>query len=237
MSDTRIPFAHWQPLPEAGTQGTIVPRVLIFHSVGGAGNPWSYFASGSNLESTGWIALDGTIHQFMGADDRADANYHANGFAASFETENHPGTSAWDADPWTPEQVASATRLCDWYSDQYPVARQLCPAWDGTGYGYHVQFGSPGAWTPVAKACPGARRIEQFKQIVVPAACGQYTQGEPVTDADMLKIIAGVDHILKNDRDVADARVNAYVTNGVNRAVKDLGGSPSKPNKPIPEWP
>ena len=40
--------------------------------------------------------------------------------------------------------------------------------WDGSGFGYHTQFGSPSHWTPKAKTCPGPDRIIQFNEILVP---------------------------------------------------------------------
>jgi hypothetical protein len=40
--------------------------------------------------------------------------------------------------------------------------------WNGAGVGYHTLFGAPGAWTPVAKSCPGPKRKVQFHDWLVP---------------------------------------------------------------------
>jgi hypothetical protein len=208
-------------LPEQ--QPTIHVRGLVVHSTGGLSDPWAYFNSSSNLESTFGLGLDGTLVQYMGAAERADANYKANNFYASVET---VGTGL---EPWTPAQVATLTRLLDWYAVEYDVPRCATPTWDGYGFGYHIQFRE---WHQVAKICPGPRRIEQFKQIVLPAVAGTYNKGAPVTDGDILRVIAGVDAIQKDDFEKLRKELNADITNAANRVVRDLGGTPSVPNKP-----
>lgn len=224
MTRARIcPFAQQKMLSE--NQSQIPVRGVVVHSTGGNSLPYAYFETGTNLESTFGLDFDGTLEQYMYADERADANNKANGFLASVETvgDGHG--------PWTPDQIAKLVKLLDWYATEYSIPRRLADAWDGSGFGYHIQFPE---WHAVPKICPGPRRIQQFKQIVIPALAGSYTNGVAVTDADMLKIIAGVDAIFKDDIKQLDARNNAYVTNGINRAVRDLGGEPSVANKTVP---
>ena len=177
------PHARHLLLPESDTQPRITPRVLIFHSAAGTGSLYRFFLGGSSLESHFWIGLDGTVEQYIDTDVRADANYKANPFAISVETENHRDhvkRRDWDGDPWTPEQIEASIALGDWCARTHPIARQLCPTWDGTGIGWHIQFGTPGKWTPVAKACPGRKRIDQVKTEIIPGVIAmQHPQPEP----------------------------------------------------------
>jgi hypothetical protein len=223
---TQYPEALWRPLRENQSQPTIVPRIGILHSQAGVGSLHGFFQRSSNLESTFWIGTDGTVEQYGDFNRRMDANYLANPFAFSVETENHieyARAARWDDDPWSAEQVAAITRLLAWSSAEWGIKRQLATSWNGEGYGWHIQFGTPGYWTPVAKACPGRRRIQQFQQIVVPALSGAYNDGMPYSDADGLKIIAGVDAIVKDDFEKLRKELNADITNGINRAINTLG--------------
>lgn len=162
----RCPFAVWKPLPENNTQGRIEPRIAILHSAGGGGSLWRFFFGSSPLESNFWIDWDGTIEQYMDTEVRADANLNANQFAVSIETASSSGAT----EPWTAAQVASIIRLVDWLCTVHPnIKRQLCDGPYGSGIGWHIMFGTPGPWTPVAKACPGPARIIQTKNIIIPA--------------------------------------------------------------------
>jgi hypothetical protein len=229
----RYPEAEWLPLPENQSQPTIVPRIGILHSQAGVGSLRNFFGRSSNLESTFWIGTDGTVEQYGDMNRRMDANYKANPFAFSVETENHieyVRRGAWDDDPWSVEQVAAITRLCAWAHKEWNIPNRLTPTWDGSGFGWHIQFGSPGWWTPVSKACPGRRRIEQFRRVVVPALAGDYNDGVAFTDADALKIIAGVEKIQADNHAatlaaIAQLRkdVNKDITNATNRAINTLG--------------
>jgi hypothetical protein len=226
------PEAKLRLLPENQTQARIAPRVAILHSVGGASSPYQHFLNGSDLESTFGVLWDGTVEQYVDTIVRADANYKANPFAISIETVNSPHHGGrWDDDPWSPEQVASITRLLHWICKTHGIPARRVERWDGSGIGWHIQFGTPGWWTPVAKACPGRRRIQQFNQIIIPALTGAYNGGTPVTKAEQLQIIAGVDSILKDDFRNLKAELNADITNAANRVIRDLGGEPSIPNK------
>ena len=173
------PFATQLLLPESATQRAIVPRAIILHSAAGTGSLHRFFLNSSNLESHFWVGLDGTIEQYIDTDHRADANLNANSFALSVETENHRDNvnrNSWDDDPWSDEQIASLVRLADWMATTHPaIKRQLISTWDGSGIGWHIQFGTPGPWTPVAKACPGRARIAQVTQAILPAFVGVQT--------------------------------------------------------------
>ena len=49
------------------------------------------------------------------------------------------------------------------------VTRRQVGAPAGSGIGWHVMFGAPGPWTPVAKSCPGPARVAQARDEIIPA--------------------------------------------------------------------
>lgn len=211
------PFAVQKLLPESATQGKIIPRGMILHSAAGMGSLYRFFLNSSNLESHFWVGLDGTIEQYMDTGVRADANLNGNGFLLSAETENTNHavqTRDWDSDPWSPQQIASLIKLCDWCAIVHPaIKRQQIPVWDGSGLGWHVMFGAPGPYTGYAKVCPGRTRIEQFKSTILPAFVAGTTPS-PTTGALMALTDAEQDEVLKNTRDTkakVDAMAQALV--------------------------
>lgn len=160
------PFADHKLLPENESQPRIEPRIAIAHSAAGSGSLYRFFLNGSNLESHFWISKTGIIEQYMDTNVRADANLKANAFAVSIETES----SIAATEPWTDAQVKALIRLLDWLCDTHPaILRRQCPAWDAAGLGWHIMFGAPGPWTPVAKSCPGPARIKQMQTVIIPA--------------------------------------------------------------------
>lgn len=168
------PFAEHKLLPENSTQARITPRVIVDHAAAGTGSLYSFFRWSSTLEATFWVRYaDGGIEQYMDTEVRADANLHANGFASAIETENSHRAVVeqdWDRDPFSGPQISSLIRLHNWLATVHPtIARRQVDRWDGTGLGWHIMFGTPGPWTPVAKACPGKARIAQIRDILIPA--------------------------------------------------------------------
>lgn len=165
------PFARQLLLPETDGDGIrdqprITPRVAILHSAAGLGSLYRFFLNSSNLESQFWVGRDGDLEQYGDTEIRADANLAANPFAVSIETES----SIAATEPWTDKQVATLIRLLDWLCTVHPeIKRQQVPTWDGSGIGWHIMFGAPGPWTPVAKSCPGPARIVQARDVIIPA--------------------------------------------------------------------
>jgi N-acetyl-anhydromuramyl-L-alanine amidase AmpD len=159
------PFAANKLIAPGSNDPRIQPRVAILHvDAGNAESLYDYFKNRSGgIESHFHIKKSGEIEQYRDTDFQADANHNANDFAISIETQGY------GSGEWTPAQVESIKKLLVWLNKTHPAIRlQKAPAWDGTGVGYHVQFGAPGAWTPVAKSCPGPDRIRQFEAVIVP---------------------------------------------------------------------
>jgi hypothetical protein len=161
------PFAEWRPLPQNSKQARINPRSVILHSAvdGKASDLWSFFSRNS-LESHFYVRADGHIVQYIDTQIRADANYKANAFAVSIETDDngHP-----DVEPWSGAQVLALIKLVAWVCDTHGIPKAACPAWDKAGVGWHSMWGAPSQWTPArGKTCPGAARIAQIKTRILP---------------------------------------------------------------------
>lgn len=165
------PFAAHKALPENDWQGVIAPRAVILHTaVSNADSLYGYFSTGTNLESHFYVNKHGTVEQYMDTRRRADANRDANNFAVSIET--------WDGrDPantsWNPAQIDSLVQLVTWICDRHNIPKVQIPHAYGSGIGWHVMFGAPGPWTPVAKSCPGKPRIDQTVGVIIPRVSKQ----------------------------------------------------------------
>jgi hypothetical protein len=137
---------HWRPLPDSGHEPAISMRTVIHHSiVGSAEGAFQYFAGATAIESTFIVKKSGYFWQCMSLGEQADANFRANAFAGSIETEDngHP-----DTDPWTPAQLDTLVWLSLEMRRLRPlIARRKCRTWDDAGIGYHILF--PGQWTNV----------------------------------------------------------------------------------------
>jgi hypothetical protein len=163
------PKAIAKPIPSSPKDGPIVPRLAILHVRDGLGpSLFDQFnaaekAGGSGIEAHFYIRFDGTVEQYRSIFVECDANYLANPFAVSIETEGKA------AGAWTAQQLASIRVLLLWIHEAAPtVTLTRAEKWDGAGVGYHIQFGTPGKWTNVAKSCPGIERIKQFENNIVP---------------------------------------------------------------------
>jgi len=184
----RCPFAHWEPLPANAKQARMTPRLSIAHTAVDAPGPTDLFGwfAQSGLESHFFVHLDGALTQYMDTNVVAEANYKANNFAVSYETEDegHPGDS-----PWTNPQVATILRLNDWLCTVHPIPRRQADRWDGAGLGWHSMWGvntrtnmGINPWTTaVGKTCPGAPRITQMRSLIIP----RIASGQPVEEVDM----------------------------------------------------
>jgi N-acetylmuramoyl-L-alanine amidase len=137
---------HWRPLPDSGHEPAIAMHTVIHHSiVGSAEGAFQYFAGATAIESTFIVKKSGYFWQIMSLGEQADANFRANAFAGSIETEDngHP-----DTDPWTPAQLDTLVWLSLEMRRLRPlIARRKCRTWDDPGIGYHSLF--PGQWTNV----------------------------------------------------------------------------------------
>ena len=169
---------HWRPLPESGNEPAITMRTVIHHSiVGSAEGAYQYFRGSTAIESTFIVKKNGYFWQIMSLGEQADANFRANAFAGSIETEDNGNP---DTDPWTPAQLDTLVWLSLEMRRLRPqIARRKCRTWTDAGLGYHTLF--PGQWTNVpGKTCPGAIRKRQWANNVLP----RFLRGE-IEEEDM----------------------------------------------------
>lgn len=158
------PFAVDKNIPPGSNDPPIHGRIAILHvDAGNATSLYHYFSTESGgVEAHFFVRKDGVIEQYRSIYYQADANYHANDFAISIETQGY------EDGEWNSAQIDGINRILGWLHTEIGLPLVKCTEWDGHGVGYHTQFGSPGAWTNVAKSCPGPDRIQQFYDVIVP---------------------------------------------------------------------
>lgn len=173
----------------------ITPRVAILHvDAGNASSLFDFFKFRSGgIESHFFIKRDGTCEQYRDTSWEADANYLANPFAVSIETQG------FGSGTWTDPQLNAIKSLLVWLHTDHAIPLVKCPKWDGAGVGYHVQFGAPGKWTPYAKSCPGPARIAQFENVLVPwmAGLGPVTYPLPGIRGRLVKLRAATNNVAR----------------------------------------
>jgi N-acetyl-anhydromuramyl-L-alanine amidase AmpD len=175
-----IPFAEKKLIPPGSNDPKIKARIGILHvDAGNAADLFDFFKNRSGgIESHGHVRKDGHIYQYRDTAFQADANLDANDFAISFETQG------FGDGEWTAEQLVSIKRLMLWARDVHGIPLRKVTTWNDPvgGWGYHTLFGAPSHWTPVAKTCPGAKRIKQFNEILVPWMKAQNAKEATVTE-------------------------------------------------------
>lgn len=202
------PFAIHKLIPPPASDPRITARAAILHvDAGGASTLFSFFRDRSGgIESHFHIRWTGRIEQYRDTDWQADANFHANDFAISIETQGFAGGK------WTKRQIRSIKRLLLWLHETHGIPLEQIKVWDGAGVGYHIQFGSPGPWTPVAKSCPGPERIKQYHGVLVPWMNTNPEEDDmPFTEQQLRAIIreearAAVDEVLDVDMNKRDPK-------------------------------
>lgn len=174
----RYERANWDPRGTTPGSG-ITPLIVIFHVTAGFGDAKPH----DGLEWHFEVNLKGDVQQQVDTALAAAANRKANDFviggkrygAISIETEGK-GEGLW-----TPAQLDSLVDLSEWLMQVHPtIQRRICPGPFESGFGYHIMFGTPGPWTPVAKACPGPNRIKQFYDVLMP----RILAGQPTPQED-----------------------------------------------------
>jgi len=172
--------------------GYLVSTDRYFRISNGAGfwGTESHFGVGGKWGPDLGGGLDGAVWQWQDLAYGADANRDGKPRVISFETADNAPASPDDIEAWTPAQLDAIVDLCDWLCS--PEAHAKCPSsWlchqEGIprvlipdskpgrrGLGYHAQGAAERVvggevWsTSPGKTCPAARRIAQFKTIVVP---------------------------------------------------------------------
>ncbi len=158
--------------PGVNDPAIIVCGAILHVASGTSSSLYPYFNGPSGgIESHFYIRDDGTTEQYRDTRYEADANLRANSFKGSDgKLYGYVSIETWGLDngTWNPAMLAEIKRLLTWLSTTHKFPLHKCTTPTDPGVGYHVMFGAPGPWTPVAKTCPGPNRIKQFNDIIVP---------------------------------------------------------------------
>jgi len=210
----RDPGSHWRPLVEWNTQGSYAKDKFIVHSTGNAHDTAEGIYQFFNrpevvVESTfivGKSPADPTL-QVLDSSAMADANLNANASGIAVEM-----CGAAD-EPFTDWQVSELVRIARWAMTAHPgITPDVCATATSPGFGWHVMFGAPGPWTPVAKVCPGQVRIDQLTHHIFPAIFGTESEYDvPLSPAD-LDLIEGL--FTKKLNDAIAQRTRQVIANG-----------------------
>lgn len=228
------PFAKKMELPEGDSQAAINPTQFIVHSLAA---PWTiertyeFWLRSTNLESHFGLGYDGRLGQYIGTQTRADANASANVRAISLES----AANTSNTDPWTTAQLDTLVRVMDWVAREHGIPRRLCRSGTDPGFGYHRLHS---AWSLGGTYCPGDKRVDQFRKIVMPrviagdvkvddvaltaddinkianAVVGKLIAGGGVLEAEDVRRIFNTDGILAAPPDSDTADTNPYWTFG-----------------------
>jgi len=167
----------------------IVIGAILHVDAGNADSLYRYFSSASRgIESHFHVPKTGPPEQYRDTAREADANLKANSFRRGGRRYGYVSieTQGYGAGEWTAHQLTEIKALLLWLSRTHRFPLRRCPAHASSGVGYHIMFGSPGPWTPVAKACPGPDRIKQFRDVLVPWMATAGTTGpQPPKPAPM----------------------------------------------------
>lgn len=201
------PGAEKKPLGAQAEPRIGTPRVLIFHTMSGylAGtDSWfrrdgysgteSHFGVGGSWDR----GLDGAVWQWQALDRQADAQYGGNAYATSVETSD----GAKSGVPWTDKQLQALIDLGEWWCRQTGNPAALVSAPTGKGFGYHSQFA---AWNQAGHACPGAPRVKQLKEVIIPQVARRLSAGADPTE-DILKKLPTLAKGAKASEDVQTLR-------------------------------
>jgi hypothetical protein len=114
---------------------------------------------------------DGRAAMFLPSDRKGIANYRAADFSLGFETADtgylaDPGISAL-----TLVQAEKVAVACAYYSMLHGIPLLYPDTWDGTGTACHTEpFGYPWWTNAKGKICPGAKKKQQVRELVLPRA-------------------------------------------------------------------
>jgi hypothetical protein len=164
------PRARLRLIDPPASDPRIRPRTGILHvDAGNAYDLYDYFKNLSGgIESHFHIPkaeVKGVkLFQYRNTEFQADANYYANEFAISVETQGY------GIGEWTEHQLTEIKHLMLWCQEAHSIPLRVMSTWNDLrgGWGFHTLFGAPSKWTPVSKSCPGEQRKDQFFDVLVP---------------------------------------------------------------------
>ena len=122
---------------------------------------YGYFNGPSGgVESHFYVRSSGVVEQYRDTAYQADAEAGGNNYAISIETAGLAGGT------WNVAQIAAIVALIRWACDTHGIPARVLDSQTGHGIGWHSQWPT---WNPDAHDCPGAARVAQIKDSIIPA--------------------------------------------------------------------
>lgn len=169
---TLFPAAVVKLLPEAKTQRSIAPRLVILHTNAGSKTATpdqiQKFQARADVtvESHFDVGFDGTVVQLMPLNVQADCNFKANPFAVSIETQDS-GSKGLNQEKWTDAQVDTIVAILRFLHEEWDIPLVRADRFDGSGVGGHRDHKE---WSKTGHSCPGDARAAQVDDIIARAA-------------------------------------------------------------------
>jgi hypothetical protein len=142
-------------------------KMAILHTNGGGTDNGSLFGwfnrPGNDIAAHFQVAKDGAAEQYIDTALQAYAQFAGNAYCVSIETEDdgNPNT------PWTAAQIAKIVAILH----ALDVPAKVAPDGPGAGVGWHSEFAD---WNQDHHNCPGAVRVSQIHNFVIPALRESY---------------------------------------------------------------
>ena len=189
------PGGRYRPVVGESKDPPIIPVGVILHvAASNADSLFGFFNGPSGgIESHFQIPLTSRapVEQYRDTNREADANYKGNSWIGSdgkrygFLSVETAGLGDGE---WTAHQLSEILKLIRWAAREHGFPLRKAPGYRSPGLGYHVMFGSgegTNSWSNArGKVCPGAKRIRQFENIILPALT-QITPPPPPTKDDL----------------------------------------------------
>lgn len=176
-----VPGADYRQL-SGKSRTPLQPRFINHHTmVGYLGGTESYFSGSGRPYSHLGLGAYGAVRQWQDLQFRAASDLDGNPYSISWETEDHGSAfGSWsgsDVPEWTDDQLNALVNVDAWLCERFDIPPVLVASSYPVPHGlsYH-RFGIdpwrvPGGLrysSSYGKVCPGDRRIQQFRNIVVP---------------------------------------------------------------------
>ena len=192
--------------PEAEDRPAIVPTATSLHRNGYNGTPHDIgrYWDRDDVPTDSHFNVDrnGDVYQYMPINRKANAQAKGNSHCVSIETWDGGDTDS----PMTEAQVAALIKLYAWLNKEWGVSLAVSTTWNGPGAGWHSKYPE---WNPNGHACPGAARVKQLVERVLPAAKA------PKTVLKVVVVQAGSpEHRLLSDYPALFGDRDLWVTNG-----------------------
>lgn len=233
----RMPGARDRHLDGKSTTPLNHHFVNVHTMVGTLGGTESWFTPSGRPYSHYGIGGSGEIREWQDPIYRAASDLEGNPYSVSIETEDKgsffPSWSGSDVPAWTPNQIDALVDALAWICVRFDIPPVLVPNSlpipDGLSYHrlgidpWRVDGGLRYSSWP-GKACPGDRRINQFRAIVVPAVAAQVGGGSdmPLNETDKTIIRNIFRQEMYGDEDAHSKGYTAIIRNEVRAVLMEL---------------